>query len=216
MRIGIDEVGRGPLAGPVTAAAVCLGPDVDLELRDSKKLSARQRVTLNQRIVDSALAFGIGEASVDEIDRLNILQATFLAMQRAVRICLDSLSGTDQARRAMSIQAADLNADSFELLVDGHLNPKRWLGEGWPWRTHTVVRGDSLIAEISAASIIAKVHRDQQMQAFAKDFPGYGFESNAGYGTAAHLEALRDLGPCSLHRRSFAPVSAQIHSRAQG
>lgn len=213
MRIGIDEVGRGPLAGPVTAAAVCLGPSVDLELRDSKKLSARQRITLNQRIADSALAFGIGEASVEEIDRLNILQATFLAMQRAVRACLDSLCGTDDARKGLSIEPTGLNTDSCELLVDGHLNPQRWLGEDWPWRTQTVVRGDSLIAEISAASIIAKVHRDQQMQAYAKDFPGYGFESNAGYGTAAHLRALRDLGPCSLHRRSFAPVSALIHSQ---
>ena len=213
MRIGIDEVGRGPLAGPVTAAAVCLGPGVDLELRDSKKLSARQRITLNQRIVDSALAFGIGEASVEEIDRLNILQATFLAMQRAVRACLDSLCGTDDARRGSSIEPTGLNTDSCELLVDGHLNPQRWLGEDWPWRTRTVVRGDSLIAEISAASIIAKVHRDQQMQAYAKDFPGYGFEANAGYGTAAHLRALRDLGPCVLHRRSFAPVSALIHSQ---
>ena len=214
MRIGIDEVGRGPLAGPVTAAAVCLRPCADLELRDSKKLSARQRIILNQRIVDSALAFGIGEASVEEIDRLNILQATFLAMQRAVRECLESLSGTEEARRGTSIEAAGLNTDSCELLVDGHLNPQRWLGEGWPWRTQTVVRGDALIAEISAASIIAKVHRDQQMQAYARDFPGYGFESNAGYGTAAHLQALRDLGPCPLHRRSFAPVSAQIHSLA--
>ncbi|MFM1826652.1 MAG: Ribonuclease, partial [Pseudomonadota bacterium] len=181
--------------------------------RDSKRLSARQRLTLNQRIVDSALAFGIGEASVEEIDRLNILQATFLAMQRAVRECLNSLSGIDDTRKGMSIKPIGLNTDSFELLVDGHLNPQRWLGEGWPWRTQTVIRGDSLIAEISAASIIAKVHRDQQMQAFAKDFPGYGFESNAGYGTAAHLEALRNLGPCSLHRRSFAPVSAHIHSQ---
>ena len=213
MRIGIDEVGRGPLAGPVTAAAVCLGPGVDLELRDSKKLSARQRITLSQRIVDSALAFGIGEASVEEIDRLNILQATFLAMQRAVRACLDSLCGTDDARKGPSIEPTGLNTDSCELLVDGHLNPQRWLGEDWPWRTRTVVRGDSLIAEISAASIIAKVHRDQQMQAYAKDFPGYGFEANAGYGTAAHLQALRDLGPCVLHRRSFAPVSALIHSQ---
>ena len=213
MRIGIDEVGRGPLAGPVTAAAVCLGAGVDLEFRDSKKLSARQRITLSQRIVDSALAFGIGEASVEEIDRLNILQATFLAMHRAVRACLDSLCGTDDARKGPSIEPTGLNTDSCELLVDGHLNPQRWLGEDWPWRTRTVVRGDSLIAEISAASIIAKVHRDQQMQAYAKDFPGYGFEANAGYGTAAHLQALRDLGPCVLHRRSFAPVSALIHSQ---
>lgn len=214
MRIGIDEVGRGPLAGPVTAAAVCLGQAIDLELRDSKKLSARQRIILNQRIVDSALAFGIGEASVEEIDRLNILQATFLAMQRAVRTCLDSLCGTDDARDGSSINPTGPNTDSCELLVDGHLNPQRWLGEGWPWRTQTVVRGDSLIAEISAASILAKVHRDQQMQAYAKEFPGYGFDSNAGYGTAAHLQALRDLGPCLLHRRSFAPVSALIHSHA--
>ncbi|MEZ5558385.1 MAG: ribonuclease HII [Pseudomonadales bacterium] len=179
---GVDEVGRGPLAGPVLAAAVILDPGVEVAgLADSKKLSARRRELLAERIRASALAWAIGRAEVEEIDSLNILRASHLAMQRAVR--------------ALTLEPA-------EILVDGNLLPEF----GLPGRA--IVRGDALIPAISAAAIVAKVARDAEMVAMARRFPGYGLEQHKGYPTPAHLEALAALGPSPQHRRSFAPVRA--------
>jgi ribonuclease HII len=198
IRVGIDEVGRGPLAGPVTACAVALGdwrPAPPLVLKDSKKLSAKRRETLAQQIQDHALAVSLGWASVDEIDALNILQATFLAMQRAVQ----GLVATLEAARPV------------QLVVDGHLNPARHAQDlAWPWPTETCVGGDGLVAEISAASIVAKVARDAHMQDLDQLYPGYGLASHAGYGTAQHLAALASLGVSQVHRRSFAPVARRL------
>jgi ribonuclease HII len=204
IRVGIDEVGRGPLAGPVTACAVALGdwrPNPPLVLKDSKKISARRRETLAQQIQDHALAVGLGWASVDEIDRLNILQATFLAMQRAVRGLVARLE----------------SAQPMQLLVDGHLNPATHAQDlDWPWVTETCVGGDGLVAEISAASIVAKVARDAHMQDLDQQHPGYGLASHAGYGTAAHLAALASLGVSPVHRRSFAPVARRLSESSHG
>jgi len=178
---GVDEAGRGPLAGPVVAAAVILYADKLPEgLNDSKKLSARRRDALFEAL-HTVADIGIGEANVEEIDRLNILQATLLAMQRAVK----ALPSPNTLCLA---------------LVDG--NQRAPL----PCPQQTLVGGDARCLSIAAASIIAKVTRDRYMQAAAIDYPGYGFERHAGYGTAAHLEALERLGPTPLHRRSFAPV----------
>ncbi|MDZ3831096.1 MAG: ribonuclease HII [Sphingopyxis sp.] len=176
---GVDEAGRGPLAGPVVAAAVILCADGIDGLDDSKKLTARRRAALEDEI-RARCRWGIGEASVEEIDRINILQATFLAMTRAVEA---------------------LGCDSVELLVDGNRLPN------WRYAARAVVGGDALHPCISAASILAKEHRDRFMIAAAAEFPGFGWERNMGYGTAQHLAALRRLGPTPLHRNSFAPVA---------
>lgn len=177
---GVDEAGRGPLAGPVVAAAVILDPARPIAgLADSKKLSARRRDVLDVAIREQALAWCVAEASVEEIDSLNILQATFLAMRRAV------------------LGLAELPA---EVWVDGNQIP----GFGLP--TRAIVGGDAIEPAISAASILAKTHRDALMIAADADHPGYGFARHAGYGTAQHLEALARLGASPLHRRSFAPV----------
>jgi ribonuclease HII len=177
---GVDEAGRGPLAGPVVAAAVMLDPEHPIVgLRDSKKLSAAARERLADVIRTHALAWAVGEASVDEIDRINILQATLLAMQRAV----DSL-----------------NAAPAMVWVDGNRCPS------WNWPSAAVVKGDDKIAAIAAASILAKTHRDRYMRCMHIDYPAYGFAQNMGYGTAAHLAALQRHGPCEHHRRSFAPI----------
>lgn len=181
---GIDEVGRGPLAGPVIAAAVIIDPatlPVRLadELNDSKKLSAKKRETLAALVLESC-TFGFGEASVAEIDRLNILKATFLAMSRAV---------------------AALGRPIDHALVDGNQVPPL------PCPVRCVVGGDGLSLSIAAASVIAKVRRDRLMAELAKEFPGYAWEKNAGYGTAAHMEGLRRLGPTPHHRVSFAPIA---------
>lgn len=176
---GIDEAGRGPLAGPVVAAAVLWRPGHRVEgLADSKTLSARRRETLARQI-KAASCFGIGQASVEEIDRWNILQATLRAMARAVV--------------AMAV-APEI------IIVDGNAAPNL------PARVHTLARGDAMIPEISAASILAKVWRDELMVQLDAQYPGYGFARHKGYGTRAHLEALARLGPCPAHRRSFAPV----------
>jgi len=181
---GVDEAGRGPLAGPVVAAAVILDPASPIAgLNDSKLLSAKRRAELDLEIRARALAFGIGEASVEEIDRINILQATFLAMQRAV---------------------AALGAAPARVLVDGNRCPRL------ACPVQAVVGGDRLVPEISAASILAKQSRDAQALGWDTIHPGYGFASHKGYGTAEHLAALRELGPCPLHRRSFAPVRALL------
>ncbi len=179
MIVGVDEAGRGPLAGPVVAAAVILCPDGIAGLDDSKKLSAKRRAELETQI-KARCRWAIGEASVAEIDSINILQATLLAMTRAVE--------------ALGIEPA-------EVLVDGNRLPK------WRYAARAVVGGDALHPCISAASILAKEHRDRFMTAMAREFPGFGWERNMGYGTAQHLAALRQYGPTPLHRTSFAPVA---------
>jgi ribonuclease HII len=177
---GVDEAGRGPLAGPVVAAAVMLDPGKPIEgLRDSKKLSARARERLADEIRNNAAAWCVAEASVAEIDRLNILHATMLAMQRAV---------------------AGLQRLPDEVWVDGNRCPE------WAWRSQAVVKGDDKVASIAAASILAKTARDHFMCRLHQEFPAYGFDRHMGYGTAAHLAALKAHGACPHHRRSFAPV----------
>ncbi|HIJ61420.1 MAG TPA: ribonuclease HII [Rhodospirillaceae bacterium] len=180
---GIDEAGRGPLAGPVTAAAVILPAEMPEMLRnrldDSKKLSARTRAALFDVILGCA-EVGIGWAEVEDIDRLNILQATFLAMRRAVEA---------------------LGRPVDWALVDGNQPPPL------PCRLRCIVGGDGKSLSIAAASVIAKVSRDRRMTTLAERFPDYGWERNAGYGTALHMAALRRLGPSPHHRRSFAPVA---------
>lgn len=177
---GVDEAGRGPLAGPVVAAAVIL-PDACaiVGLADSKQLSAARRQALAVEIRATASAWAVAEASVQEIDTLNILQATLLAMQRAVT--------------ALSLQPA-------ETWVDGNKAPVL------PTPVRTIVGGDAKVAAISAASILAKVERDRQLVALDRVYPGYGFAQHKGYGTKAHLAALQARGVTPLHRRSFAPV----------
>ena len=174
---GVDEAGRGPLAGPVCAAAVILPRDLQIEgLNDSKKLTDKRRRALFDVITAQAVSYGIAFASEQEIDEINILQATFLAMRRA----LDQLS----VRPAIA-------------LIDGN----RETDFGLPVRT--IVKGDSLSANIAAASVLAKVTRDDFMLEQAQRYPQYGFDIHKGYGTRAHYEALRQHGPCPIHRRSF-------------
>ena len=177
---GVDEAGRGPLAGPVMAAAVMLDPAQPIAgLRDSKKLSAAARERLADEIRARAVAWCVAEASVAEIDRLNILQATLLAMQRAV---------------------AGLRTPPDDVWVDGNRCPN------WAWRSQAVVKGDDKVAAIAAASILAKTARDQYMCRLHDDYPMYGFARHMGYGTAVHLAALQAHGACPQHRRSFSPV----------
>jgi ribonuclease HII len=179
MIAGVDEAGRGPLAGPVVAAAVILCPGGIEGLDDSKKLSAKRRAELEALIL-ARCHVGIGVASVEEIDRINILQATFLAMTRAVEA---------------------LPQMPAHVLVDGNRLPK------WRYSAEAIIGGDALHPCISAASIIAKEHRDRIMVAADSEYPGYGWASNKGYGAASHMSALREMGPTPLHRRSFAPVA---------
>lgn len=182
---GVDEAGRGPLAGPVVAAAVILRPDaVPDGLADSKKLTAKRRDHLYECLLSDAET-AIGISDVDEIDRLNILRASLLAMQRAVE-SLPSYSSLSLA------------------LVDGNQPPPL------ACRHQTLVRGDALCLSIAAASIIAKVTRDRMMQEYAALYPQYGFEKHAGYGTAAHLTALETHGVSPIHRQSFAPVRERM------
>ncbi len=177
---GVDEVGRGPLAGPVTAAAVILDPAcVPDGLKDSKLLRPERRAELAALLADCA-EIAVAHASVEEIDRLNILQAAHLAMRRAV---------------AALPRAAD------HLLIDGNRVP-----DALPCPAEAVIRGDSLCFSIAAASIVAKTARDRIMVDLAQQFPGYGWETNAGYGSRQHLEALQRLGATPHHRRSFKPV----------
>ncbi|MGI9509659.1 MAG: ribonuclease HII [Geminicoccaceae bacterium] len=186
---GLDEVGRGPLAGPVVAAAVVLRAPM-AGLADSKTLSAPRREMLAEKLYRSDRAFiGLGAASVGEIDRLNILNATMLAMQRAL---------------------ARLNIAPDLALVDGNRLP------ALPCPAEAVVGGDGRVAAIAAASIVAKVTRDRLMTRLDRRHPGYGWSRNAGYPTAAHREALKTLGPCHHHRMSFAPVKALVTRAASG
>jgi ribonuclease HII len=178
---GVDEAGRGPLAGAVYAAAVILPDHYDLPgLNDSKKLTARRRDVLFDLIQSCAVSWSVATASIEEIDELNILHATMLAMQRAV---------------------AGLSLVPEEALIDGNRVPK---GLTVPGRA--IIGGDALEACISAASILAKVSRDRDVETFEVLYPGYGFAQHKGYPTAQHLEALKRLGPCPVHRKSFGPV----------
>ncbi len=178
---GVDEAGRGPLAGPVVAAAVILDERYPINgLMDSKKLTPMKRERLYDEIYSKALCCSIAHATVEEIDKLNILQATLLAMQRAVN---------------------GLRLKPNKVLVDGNQLPKiKYISEA-------IVKGDFLIPAISAASILAKVTRDRWCYKVDQDFPYYGFAEHKGYGTAFHLDALKKYGACSLHRRTFRPVA---------
>ena len=185
---GIDEAGRGPLAGPVCAAAVILDPArVPKGLDDSKLLDRDEREDLYETIMDRAMCVGVAFASVAEIDAINIRQATFAAMRRAL--------------------AALATLPSY-VLVDGNDLPPCLVCEG-----ETLIKGDGSSASIAAASIIAKVTRDRLMRRFCRHHPVYGFGSHVGYGTRAHLEALATHGPCDIHRMTFAPVRAAAQSR---
>lgn len=178
---GVDEVGRGPLAGAVVTAAVILNKPI-AGLADSKKLSPKKRKILAQLIIEQALAFAYGRAEVDEINHLNIHHATLLAMRRAIE---------------------GLAITPHEIYIDGLFIPTQLT---IPCKA--IVDGDNLIPEISAASIIAKVARDEEMEQHDLRYPGYGFAKHKGYGTREHIEALKRLGPCELHRKNYAPVMA--------
>ena len=178
---GVDEAGRGPLAGPVVAAAVILDPNNPIEgLADSKKLTAKKREALEPLIKERALAWCVAEASVAEIDEINILQATRLAMQRAV---------------------AGLQVQPEFVQVDGNRIPKLLM------MAEAIVKGDAKVQASSAASILAKTHRDAYMMEQAKKYPGYGFENHMGYGTAEHIKAVETLGVLPIHRKTFKPIS---------
>ncbi len=177
---GVDEAGRGPLAGPVVAAAVILNPEKLLKgVADSKKLTEKKREALYDQIIESCLAYGIARAEVDEIDRLNILNASLLAMQRAI---------------------AQLTIRPEKVLVDGSVCPELSI------EVEAIVKGDDKIPAISAASILAKVTRDREMLLLEKEFPGYGFAEHKGYGTEMHLAAIHRLGITPIHRKSFLPI----------
>ena len=185
---GVDEVGRGPLAGPVVAGAVVLDARRPIiGLADSKRLSTQRREELAVEIRSHALAWGLGEASVAEVDAMNILRASHLAMQRAV---------------------AALALTPEVIFVDGNLLP------AFAVPAVAVVKGDARVAEISAGAIIAKVARDEIMRNLDSELPGYGFAKNKGYPTPEHLAALRKLGPCPQHRQSFAPVKEAVRATA--
>jgi ribonuclease HII len=181
---GIDEAGRGPLAGPVASAAVILPPDPDIigklnGVNDSKLLTAAQRETWAEIIKKEAISWAVGFASPEEIDRFNILQATYLAAWRAVEL--------------LSVPPDHLLLDYLEL-------------PGWPNTQVSLVKGDSRSLSIAAASILAKTTRDALLYEYDQQYPGYGFAKNKGYGTPEHLRALKELGPCPIHRFSFAPI----------
>lgn len=181
---GVDEVGRGPLAGDVVAAAVILNPDNPIEgLDDSKKLTEKRRNVLFEEIQKKAMSWSVARAGVDEIDSLNILHASMLAMKRAV----ETLAMTPE-----------------HVLVDGNRLPD------WSYPAEAVVKGDSRVQAIAAASILAKVTRDREMIAFDQAYPGYGFAGHKGYPTKIHMEALNQLGPTPIHRRSFGPVREKL------
>lgn len=186
---GVDEAGRGPLAGPVVAAACLLGSDPPAGLDDSKKLSAKRRAVLELQIKASC-SWALGVVEAEEIDRINIFAATMLAMTRAVASLV-----------------SELGAEPHQVLIDGNKTPLGRVPE-WRWSARAIVGGDALEPCISAASILAKEHRDRLMKEAALAHPHYGWERNMGYGTAEHMAALQVHGPTPLHRRSFAPVAA--------
>ena len=182
---GVDEAGRGPLAGPVYAAAVILGPDFDTEgLRDSKKLSETKRYSLAAHIKKNALAWSVGICSASEIDKINIHQATLLAMKRAIE-------GLDGYR-------------SIKVMVDGLFCPQV------DFPCEAIVKGDDKVAEISAASIIAKTERDLKMIEIDKIYPGYQFKKHKGYPTKLHIAMIKSEGLCEYHRKSFSPIKEML------
>lgn len=185
--VGIDEAGRGPLAGPVVAAAVILGPDAPAGLDDSKRLSARRRAALDPQI-RATCRWGLGVVTAAEIDATNILAATMQAMTLAV----EALLGEEDAE--------------VLALIDGNLTP-HGRAPAWRWPARAIIGGDALEPAISAASILAKQHRDALMLAAHAEWPVYGWDRNAGYGTREHMAALASHGACPLHRRTFAPVA---------
>ena len=189
---GVDEAGRGPLVGAVVAGAVVLDPAKPIDgLKDSKKLTAAKRDFLYEQILENAKAWGVGEASPAEIDQINILQATMLAMRRAIE--------------DLSIR---LGAWPEKALIDGNRCPEL------PIAAEAIIKGDAKEPEISAASIIAKVTRDRQMMRLHDQYPEYGFAQHMGYPTEAHFAALKQYGACSEHRRSFSPVRKVLESLA--
>ncbi|NWF38074.1 ribonuclease HII [Mariprofundus sp. NF] len=191
MLAGVDEVGRGPLAGPVVTAAVILSPDDPYlgQYRDSKRVAEKKRLRLYHHIRKHAVAYSVTMASIDEIDQLNILHATMLSMRRSV----DGLSVVPS-----------------KVLVDGNRVPDLRVP------AEAIIGGDDLVQEIAAASIIAKVVRDRLMQQLDYLYPGYGFSKHKGYGTKVHMDALRELGPSPVHRKSFAPVARLLEVRREG
>jgi ribonuclease HII len=189
---GVDEAGRGPLVGAVVAGAVVLDPNNPIEgLKDSKKLTAARRDYLYEQIMEKAKAWGVGEASPAEIDQINILQATMLAMQRAIEDL-----------------AARLGKWPDKALIDGNRCPEL------PIAAEAIIKGDAKEPAISAASIIAKVTRDRQMQLLHERHPEYGFAQHMGYPTEAHFAALKQFGACDQHRRSFSPVRKVLEATA--
>lgn len=181
---GVDEVGRGPLAWDVVTAAVILDPEQPIDgLNDSKKLTEKRRESLFEEIQAKAKSWCIARATVIEIDQINILQASLLAMKRAVE---------------------GLHIQPEHVLVDGNKIPQ------WHYAAEAVVKGDSRVKAISAASILAKVTRDREMQMLDKQYPGYGFADHKGYPTKVHMDALEKLGACAIHRTSYAPVKARL------
>ena len=181
---GVDEVGRGPLAGPVVSAAVILDSSLEIDgLDDSKKLSEKKRLELSRKIKESAIAWNLASASIKEIDSLNILQASLLSMKRAVE---------------------GLKIIPEKVVCDGNYKPDISI------ECEAIIKGDSSVKSIMAASIIAKVTRDELMKDLDKIYPAYGFKKNKGYPTKFHLDALKLLGPCKIHRLSFKPVKESI------
>ncbi|MCP4355314.1 MAG: ribonuclease HII [Proteobacteria bacterium] len=187
--VGVDEVGRGPWAGPVVACACLIPEGLELpsEITDSKKLTAKKRQVLSEFLVKN-IPYSIAEASAGEVDELNILQATFVAMNRAVEALKERLSISD---------------DEFFVLVDGNRLPQFDNFKN----AESIIKGDSISLTISCSSIIAKVYRDKFMADLAEDFPYYGWESNSGYGTKKHQEGLAEHGTCKFHRFSFKPIA---------
>ena len=185
---GVDEAGRGPLAGPVVAAAVILDRSMEIPgISDSKKLSPAKREILAEQIMENSVAWSISRAEVNEIDSINILQASLLAMLRCIR---------------------SLSTRPDEVLVDGIYTPDIDIP------SKAIIRGDQSVPEISAASIIAKVYRDREMQQLDSTYPGYGFAKHKGYPTREHIAALNKLGVCPIHRKSFSPVRAVLQKMA--
>lgn len=186
---GVDEVGRGPLAGPVVAAAVILNPEKPVQgIKDSKKLTEKQREQLAEKIRETAISYAIGRCEVDEIDNINIFQASLLAMQRAVM---------------------QLNVKPHEVIVDGKFSPVL------PYPTRAIIKGDETEKSIGAASILAKVYRDQEMKQLHVLYPQYGFAQHKGYATEFHLAAIKQYGISPVHRRSFQPISQLILKERQ-
>lgn len=202
--VGIDEVGRGPLAGPVVAcAAVLKSPDIMPELNDSKKLTRPKREAMFEAVKEACACYAIASASVAEIDEINILEADFLAMRRALQAL--GLPGVKESEPEIPVVVKG-SLSSVLIAVDGNLKI-----HGLPEECQIpVVKGDGRVASISAASILAKVFRDRYMDDLEKKYPGYGFDKHAGYGTKVHLDAIRRLGMTPEHRKSFHPKSLQM------